>query len=91
MLKKVPSADEPGAGRLAVLKALAQLDQPSIHDLIEITGYSRSTVQRQLKELRELFEMEISFCRTGWKRGAVGYYQVESWGLFNPDMLKAPE
>lgn len=86
MSKKTKSQDE-GVGRLAVLQALAKLKTPSMQDLISTTGFSRSTVQRQLKELREIFSMEIEYRRSGKQRGAVGYYVVVSWGLFNPKMF----
>lgn len=89
MLKPARPSDDARGGRLAVLRVLTKLHQPSMQDLIDATGLSRATVQRQLKELRDLYKMDIRYYRKGWARGAVGFYQVDGWGLFSPEKLKA--
>lgn len=71
---------------IRVLRALKELEQPTLADIAVYAQTSRPTVQRRLRELRGQYNMTITFIRTGLHRGGAGHYLVEDWGLFKPDL-----
>lgn len=76
--------------QILILRGLASLSRPSLDDLADFASISRATTQRKLKELREVYRMNISFMRIGQQRGGKGYYHIEDWGLFDPGKINNP-
>lgn len=68
---------------LDLVMALNCLHKPSMAMLIDSTGMSQATVQRKLRDLREIYKMTITFYREGRERGGKGYYIIEDWGVFD--------
>lgn len=77
--------------QILILRGLATLRKPSLDELAEFASISRPTAQRKLKELREVYRMNISFMRIGRQRGGKGYYHIEDWGLFDPGRIINPD
>lgn len=81
------TVSDSAVSHIAVLQILANTDKPSLCHLMELTGLSRATVQRKIRELREIYRMDIQYQRSGEKPGAVGFYLVNDWGIFNKNAI----
>lgn len=73
---------------LMLLKAINEIDEPSIHDLIESTAMPKTTLTRYLKLLRDVYLIDIRYVKNpaGEHSGSnkkSGYYVIFDWGIID--------
>lgn len=69
-----------------ILRAFSTQPSITVKELMDITGLPRTTLGRQLKSLRNMFDMDIQYVRDHkGSRGAAGYYHIRSWGIISPE------
>ena len=73
------------ARRLIVAQLIHSQPRPSTPELIRLTGWPRRTLQDIIKVLPGL-GLDVVFVQDG-KRNNDGYYQLNSWGPFDPNWI----
>ena len=71
---------------LRLLKTIASMDRPTIHDLVRETGTPKTTVTRHLKDLRDIFKLDIRFVKYSPNESDdrnSGYYVIQDWGVID--------
>ena len=71
---------------LRLLKLIGSMERPTIHDLVRETGTPKTTVTRHLKDLRDIFMVDIRFIKYSPSEGGdrnSGYYVIQDWGVFD--------
>lgn len=70
---------------LSILRVIAQREEPSLSSIIADTKLPKSTIMRHLSMLREDYCLVLKTVRDNRRR----FYQVESWGAFDPEFFRA--
>lgn len=72
--------------KFAIIRALEELEKPSLQNISEETDIPVGTVKRQLTAIRTEFKVHILFIRDPTEpRGASGYYSLVDWGIIDRD------
>lgn len=81
MTVKIPWPPKDYTQLVALIKIIVKEgEQASMVGFQEHLGVSKSTINRYLRVLREVFGVKIYFVR----KNRTGYYVVEDYGAFNP-------
>ena len=74
------------ARRLILAQLIHSQPRPGVPELIRLTGWPRRTLQDIIKVLPGL-GLDVVFVQDG-KRNNDGYYQLNSWGPFDPNWIQ---
>lgn len=69
-----------------LINTVSKLDQPTMQDLIDETDIPVASIKRQIKSIRDDFDLHIKFFRASsgsGVSGASGYYMITSWGIID--------